>query len=520
MPSINRPNAPNRLPSGDFGDLFFKPRALRVAEARSSVTTPSPLSSPSNFIQHRRTFRSSEARVSNPSSPLMSPTLGVTQRRPLHTERPAHRSEASYRSEASRESGKSSSSAPNAIEEEPTSLKSRTSSAASSISSKARKTLGISELYDPSVLTSEDKPPREARIGFQWKRDFLGGWLEIRVGRQRESDQRARTEPENTTPPFSTAPTMRIPLTQASTIVDSTGHASGEPLISETPDSFDTVSTIGPLREGLYCRTKRALGLKRDPINPYLETRSRTPTGAVLDRVTSTLGHGPPKAFSRNTSAATSVSNLSIAAPRKHRDRPGQRGWFSSSSSVRDLLMGHPPAGTPNPEAMYTGSDSNKYLSVDITQPDGTAFLPSEARRINTPPLPCDNPGKASSRGFFFDYNAPTIESQQAVPNSFRRVSTADDTGERVRPSDSEWYRVKLDTIDNVEAPSREAVASTIPEHLPNSPLCPRNPKHKSGGTGTCPYHGRIKSTPSDVEKTPMPQEGRLSPVPETWWMK
>jgi hypothetical protein len=30
-----------------------------------------------------------------------------------------------------------------------------------------------------------------------------------------------------------------------------------------------------------------------------------------------------------------------------------------------------------------------------------------------------------------------------------------------------------------------------IPEHLPTSPLCPRNPKHKSGGRGVCVYHGR-----------------------------
>lgn len=30
-----------------------------------------------------------------------------------------------------------------------------------------------------------------------------------------------------------------------------------------------------------------------------------------------------------------------------------------------------------------------------------------------------------------------------------------------------------------------------IPEHLPSSPLCPMHPKHKSGGKGICPFHGR-----------------------------
>ncbi|KAI1149748.1 hypothetical protein F4825DRAFT_453134 [Nemania diffusa] len=30
-----------------------------------------------------------------------------------------------------------------------------------------------------------------------------------------------------------------------------------------------------------------------------------------------------------------------------------------------------------------------------------------------------------------------------------------------------------------------------MPEHLPSSPMCPANKRHKSGGTGVCVYHGR-----------------------------
>lgn len=33
-----------------------------------------------------------------------------------------------------------------------------------------------------------------------------------------------------------------------------------------------------------------------------------------------------------------------------------------------------------------------------------------------------------------------------------------------------------------------------VPEHLPGSPLCPANGRHKSGGTGVCVYHGRGKA--------------------------
>ncbi|KAK4548359.1 hypothetical protein LTR36_010229 [Oleoguttula mirabilis] len=32
-----------------------------------------------------------------------------------------------------------------------------------------------------------------------------------------------------------------------------------------------------------------------------------------------------------------------------------------------------------------------------------------------------------------------------------------------------------------------------VPEHLPNSPLCPLDPRHKSGGKAICPLHGRKK---------------------------
>lgn len=46
-------------------------------------------------------------------------------------------------------------------------------------------------------------------------------------------------------------------------------------------------------------------------------------------------------------------------------------------------------------------------------------------------------------------------------------------------------HEVKEEKVPNFEL--------DVPEHLPDSPLCPRNPIHKSGGTGICVYHGRNK---------------------------
>lgn len=33
-----------------------------------------------------------------------------------------------------------------------------------------------------------------------------------------------------------------------------------------------------------------------------------------------------------------------------------------------------------------------------------------------------------------------------------------------------------------------------VPDHLPGSPLCPLDPKHKSGGKSLCPLHGSRKT--------------------------
>ncbi|KAI7474517.1 hypothetical protein KC357_g5161 [Hortaea werneckii] len=43
-----------------------------------------------------------------------------------------------------------------------------------------------------------------------------------------------------------------------------------------------------------------------------------------------------------------------------------------------------------------------------------------------------------------------------------------------------------------------------VPDHLPNSPLCPLSSRHRSGGKGICPLHGRRKLAPS----SPSPSNG------------
>ena len=518
MPSLNRPNAPDRLPSSDFGNLFGRPRAIRGSDLSNLNSTPSPLTTPSNYIAaQRRALRSSEGANSNPAlnSPLASPSPLVARQRPKQAERRSYHSDVSAASP--RESSNISSPSygfPLVIEEEPVPLKNRTASESSSVSSRTRRLLGLPGIRITPGAGSE-QPPNKARIGFKWKREFSGRWLEIRIGRKEQSAEHSVQASGEATPiPLPPGSIISLPLSKASTSIDLGGHdrssnaASDQRLLPESRDSL-RYATLTP-REGLYCRTKRVLGLKHGPIEPKTpDSLERTSTDNLLDRVSSTLRFLPDRRTPSPSSAA-SVSNLSIAAPRWQRimSRHGKVG-LSTTSSIRDMLMGKPPIQTPEPEAMYTASDSTKHLAVTLTE-EGAAFLPSEARRIHTPPLPTDalSPGIRKMRGFFFDYDAPPAP--DSPDRSGAGANAAPVVGGPRR--DSDWYRVKMHAID-AEAQTREQLAVSVPEHLPNSPLCPRHPRHPSGGTGDCPYHGRNPSLPKETDAS----SAKPSPS-ENWW--
>ncbi|KAK4692715.1 hypothetical protein P7C71_g4545, partial [Lecanoromycetidae sp. Uapishka_2] len=330
----------------------------------------------------------------------------TTPRRPIYVERYSHQSGTSNSGHLATISG----TIPDeSKEEEPSQLKLKKRT--SSISARARNLLGF---YDPGagLVDKNEQPPREARSGFGWKRDFLGGWLEIRVGRRSEGQSRAVSESKTPTR-ISQAPTFYEPSGQISSTTSTQARerwsnvASDQQLLPDSPSEYDSAPTTP--KEGLYCRTKRVLGLKRDELDPTnLVLRSRTPTANVLDRVSSTLRVAQVRRET-SSSTATSVSNLSIAASRWQRFRPGKN--YSTSSSIREFMMGKPPIPTPAPELMYTGSDAHKYVAVEISEPDNPRFLPSEARRVHTPPLPSESPSGAKPRGFFFDYSAPNPES-------------------------------------------------------------------------------------------------------------
>lgn len=360
----------------------------------------------------------------------------------------------------------------------------------SSVSERARRLLrAVNNRKSSNATTIDAERARHTNDDVKWKHEISGRWFEIRIGRKTQRNGGPRKDLEDRAP-----------------------EGSEESMATRTKNTSDTNDTIGPdsdktpnqsilldsgQRKGFYHRTKRLLGVKHGSTtsinNP---SRTLTSTLNVLERVSSTL-----KALTEliRTPPTSSASGSSQSIAGLHNRGPRLlpfycHGGHSSSSSIRDLRTGVPPLNTPEPQAMYTGSDAQQYVRVELTSPDGPKYLPSEARRISTPPLP-RSVGKPSS--FFPDYNVTSNPDTTPNPDAteeplvFRRQKKA-------RRSGNYWHKAKLAADDAKEA--RSNFELNVPEHLPNSPLCPRHPKHHlTKGKGICVYHGRNKRIASEA---------------------
>jgi hypothetical protein len=227
----------------------------------------------------------------------------------------------------------------------------------------------------------------------------------------------------------------------------------------------------------------------------------------MLDQATGFL-HSIVNERRNSGSFATTRSTLSIAAvdDRHHGGLFPRGSSNSASSSLRNIFMGKMHQVTPDPSALYTGSDNEQYFRVQMGSPEAPSFLPSEAKRVGTPPLPSsDSSGNGRRlRGFFFDYRLPDKLSPESPRGAGLQFSPRHAVSPRPQPKHSpapseatekdDWFRMK----GRVET---STFRLNVPDHLPSSPLCPRNPKHPSGGKGICVYHGRKKVDTPPISK-------------------
>ena len=190
----------------------------------------------------------------------------------------------------------------------------------------------------------------------------------------------------------------------------------------------------------------------------------------------------------------------------------------------------------------YKSASGEEFYKVHLTGANALNYLPSEMKRVTTPPE-VDKP--KGFKGFFFDMRSMPTDSTEADSESpearaikrrsavfqrrslqslvskfslpkLRRKSSppGDEPDDPTAVTDfqqtpfSQRYgdarRAKMSQIRSYIAETlREddddqtafPFALNVPDHLPNSPLCPLSPKHKSGGKAICPIHGRKRAT-------------------------
>ncbi|KAL8636237.1 MAG: hypothetical protein Q9228_006344, partial [Teloschistes exilis] len=308
---------------------------------------------------------------------------------------------------------------------------SKGSSNASSIGKRALKLIRRPAIK-PSSPVPVRPPIRSLKSSRSWKRELSGHWLEIRIGKT--PDNVVAKSPDTELPEIPHAP---FPTPEASSYRPSQPRVTYT-LKPPTPQSqqmqsqqlqrsTDSSSPETRPKKSIVNRTKQILGIKSSlnlSSSGRAQARRRSSadeTTRILNRASSALTELIDKFRLTPPSTSTSTSNLSatsiaLKSTRARRTllRPGYRRsrptGHSSSSSLRRVMFGNPPIPSPNLEDTYTASDAQQYFRVDLTDPNGPAYLPSEARRINTPPLPGKN---SKLRGFFFDYNAPEQQQQQ-----------------------------------------------------------------------------------------------------------
>ena len=227
----------------------------------------------------------------------------------------------------------------------------------------------------------------------------------------------------------------------------------------------------------------------------------------------------------------------------------GQPSECSDKASAPSSIASNAPA---LPNATYKSSDGKEYQATSLTGPGAPNFLPSEMKRIDTPPLEVPSARQSRLRAlksFFFDVESPPKEAdgsaafflrdteiigrpyarifpktslRSLVPKlslptlrhkpseilddrrdsdpfavtDFQQTPFSQRYGDALRAKQAlmrayMWDETLREDDDSNMGSVGHSFELSIPDHLTNSPLCPLNEKHKSGGKGLCPVHGR-----------------------------
>ncbi|KAH8879192.1 hypothetical protein GQ53DRAFT_849761 [Thozetella sp. PMI_491] len=244
---------------------------------------------------------------------------------------------------------------------------------------------------------------------------------------------------------------------------------------------------IAVKRDDNTSTTKQAKkGIRRNKVKEKRQSIRDESVGATLDAVKRYFDLGPATRASvlgedkDNERSTTKVGRKLFGKAPWHRKSSVDSGR-SASSSVRDILKGRTPPVTPDLEPTKTHDTVSKKLFATSEFPGG------EASRVLTPPLKKEVTDRRL-RSFFPDVSTGNSGSGSWSVSLPRTKPSANRHRKTLSPRPTEWWELPKSAIRRDPMSMFEF---DIPEHLPNSPMCPANPSHKSKGKGICVYHGR-----------------------------
>ncbi|KAI1423277.1 hypothetical protein F5Y12DRAFT_549675 [Xylaria sp. FL1777] len=202
-------------------------------------------------------------------------------------------------------------------------------------------------------------------------------------------------------------------------------------------------------------------------------------------------------AASTSSSLQTSVHSHSSTTPGSERGETGvmMNAWASEYPGGEAIRVQTPrtdqfprsffadlsPPSTPHrPLSRQEGQVNLKKTNLS------SSFTPGDSSASSTPRLHA-----AARKEYQNDSNSSVISdnsSKLRTPD----IRTPGSRRPKKEHACKEWWEVSVPT--SYAAVDQRTFKFDMPEHLPTSPMCPANKRHKSGGTGVCVYHGRAKS--------------------------
>ncbi|RYP66364.1 hypothetical protein DL771_007870 [Monosporascus sp. 5C6A] len=212
----------------------------------------------------------------------------------------------------------------------------------------------------------------------------------------------------------------------------------------------------------------RRLRFESRPKPKKARTEARGGVAHLTRMLAREMTHAPQPQIPNNNRLASLREDANGNPGSRPRSRKlfGRGTWHRKTSAASSTC----PSGSMH-DILRGGSledmSNSEFELYPESEPWCSLFPGGEARRVKTPPL---REGAAGGpRSFFvFDISAPNGSGNK------------------------EWWQVPV-PVPSYEDMAPSAFQFDLPEHLPSSPMCPANKKHKSGGTGVCVYHGRRK---------------------------